>query len=175
MKIGRKDFDKGHRGNVLQAVWKAVPEDEAVDESELRAAYDQVNDSDKPSFEDVLKDLASELEKKDIDGSTYYIHRLRWLSSGDVAHRLGVSKRTVQSWAQQGKLQGQRIGHGMTSHRRIRFAVDAVDAMLHRHSVPHREEQYAATHDHGADRIVVATSVSADVWDNLEDAEYDRV
>lgn len=175
MKIGRKDFDKGHRGNVFQAVWGAVPEEEAVDESELLAAYDRITDADKPSFEDVMKTLAPELEKKEIGGGTYYIHRKRWLSTSDVSRRLGVSKRTVQVWAQQGKLLGQRVGHGITSHRRIRFAADAIDDMLRRNAAPNGDSQHSANGERGAHMKAEAISSFKDVWDNAEDAAYDRI
>lgn len=175
MKIGRKDFDKGHSGNVYQAVWQAVPEEEAVDEAELRAAYDQANDLDKPSFEELLKNLASELERREINGGTYYIHRKRWLTSSDVAHRLGVSKRTVQSWAQQGKLLGQKVGQGISSHRRIRFDVDAVDDMMHSNVVPDTYGSELSPSNQGARVAVVVADAPAEVWDNTEDAAYDRI
>ena len=175
MRIGRKDFDRGHRGIVYQAVWQVVPEDEAVDEGELRAAYDRVTDPDKPSFEDVLKTLGSELESKTIDGGTYYIHRKRWLSTSDVARRLGVSKRTVQAWAQQGKLIGQRVGHGITSHRRIRFAADTVDDWLHSNFGAKGDPSGTRGSVPSATAQAVATSAVTEVWDNPEDAAYDRV
>ena len=168
MRIGRKDFDKGHKGNVYQAIWRMIGEDEAVDEAELRTAYDSVVDPDKPAFDDALRELRAELETKDIEGGTYYVHRKTWLSTSEAARRLGVSKRTVQAWAQQGKLIGQRVGHGITSHRRIRFATDTVDEWL-------RGNRQATVESPGAAGPVVMDVATAGVWDNAQDGVYDRM
>src|SRR3990172_4018753 len=109
MRIGRVDFEIGNLGRVHQAVLSAVPQEEAVDEGELRTAYDQVMDEEKPSFERVLENVDPFLTQRRIGTQTYYLRR-RWLSSADVARALSVSKRTVQAWAQQGVILGRRVG-----------------------------------------------------------------
>lgn len=154
MRIGRADFDSGYPGRVHQAVLDAVPEDEAVDEAELRAAYDRAVEDDKPSFERVVDDLRPQVERKRIGERTFYIRRRPLLTTAEVARRLGVSKRTVQAWAQQGKLLGQQVGG------RVRFAAESVEDWM-------RGRRTTTSY-------TVSDPPQAQVWDNEKDAGYDR-
>lgn len=133
MRITRANFEAGRIGGVRQAVLEVIPEDEAVDDEELRVAYEQVTEENKPSFEQVVESLADVVDSREIDGRTFYIQRKEWLSSGEVALRLGVARRTVQAWCQHGWLLGHRVGG------RLRFAVDEVEewASGERHASRH--------------------------------------
>ena len=154
MRIGRADFDMGHAGRVHQAVLDAVPEDEAADSEEIRAAYDRVVDADKPSFERVMEDLRGQVEHRRIGDQTFYMRRRPFLTTAEVARRLGVSKRTVQAWAQQGKLIGEQFGG------RVRFAAEHVEDWV-------RGRRTTASY-------TVGEQPQAGVWDNERDASYDR-
>jgi excisionase family DNA binding protein len=161
MRIGKTDFERGYAGQVHQAVLDVVPEEEAVDEGELRAAYEGTAEEGKPSFEQVVEDLTHLLERKKIGGEVFYIRRQPWLTSDQVARRLGVSKRTVQAWVQQGKLLGQQVGRGVTDRRRVRIAADTV------------EEWIRGTRN--ASPRMVGDPTVTEVWDNEKDAGYDRL
>lgn len=153
MRIGRADYEIKHLGQVHQAVLGIVPRDEAVTEAELRATYERIVEEGKPSFEQVMENLSPFLSSRVVGSQTFYIHR-QMLSTTDVAKMLGVSKRTVQSWAQQGKLLGRQVGG------RIRFAADVVD-------------DWMKGVRHTSDQSVEDPTVTL-VWDNEEDGAYDR-
>ena len=108
-----------------------------------------------------MEDLAHLLEHKRIGGETFYIRRQPWLTSGEVARRLGVSKRTVQTWVQQGKLLGQQVGRGVTDRRRLRIANATV------------EEWIKGTRN--ASSRTVGDPTVTEVWDNEKDSGYDRL
>ena len=99
----------------------AVPDDEAADESEIRAAYDKITEENKPSFEQVMDSLMPQVSRRQIGDGTYYIRRKTWLSSAEVARRLDVSMRTVQSWGQKGVMGARYVGD------RLRFAAKEVE------------------------------------------------
>ncbi|MEE9202954.1 MAG: helix-turn-helix domain-containing protein [Dehalococcoidia bacterium] len=156
MRIGRADFEVGNTGRVHQAVLDAVPVEEAVDESELRDAYDRTVQDSKPDFAEVLENLSHFIVSRRIGDRVFYIQRKAWLSSAEVARLLGVSKRTVQSWGQHGRLFGHRCGG------RLRFAADAVEEWV-------RGIRYSAQGTQPGNAVV------DEVWSNEKDAEYDRV
>ena len=157
MRIGRADFEVGNLGRVHQAVLDAVPEDEAVEEAELRAIYyDQTTESPKPTFEQVIENLSGQVVRRQIGDHNFYIRRKAWLSSAEVARRLNVSKRTVQAWGQQGLLLGRRVGG------RLRFAAEAV-------------EDWARGTKQGAESSKGPDPVLTQVWDNDKDREYERL
>ena len=155
MRIGRADFEAGNLGRAHQAVLDAVPEEEAVEESVLLTAYDQLTEDGKPPFERVLENLAHLVSSRHIGDRTFYIRRKSWLSSAEVARGLGVSKRTVQAWAQEGLLLSQRVGG------RLRFAAEAVEERLRGKSDPSKGK--------------TADPVIREVWDNDSDARYDEL
>ena len=155
MRIGRADFEVGNLGRVHQAVLNAVPEEEAVEEPELHAAYDQVPEDGKPPFDQVVENLAHLVSSRQIGNRTFYIRRKSWLSSAEVARSLGVSKRTVQAWAQEGLLLSQRVGG------RLRFAAEAVEQRLRGKGDPPRGTP--------------ANPIITEVWDNPSDARYDKL
>ncbi len=155
MRISRTDFEVSNIGRVHQAVLDAIPDDEAVDESVPRKAYDKIIEENKPPFEQVMENLLHRVSRRRIGDHNFYIRRKEWLSSAEVARRLGVSKRTVQAWGQQGLLLGRRVGG------RLRFAAEAVEEWMKgtaRHMPRWR-----------------ASDPLDQVWDNEEDARYDGV
>ena len=156
MRIGRADFDVGNIGQVHQAVLDSVPEEEAVEETELRAVYDRTVEDNKPTFEKIVENLSHLVTRRQIGDRVFYVRRKAWLSSAEVARRLGVSKRTVQAWGQHGRLLGRRVGG------RLRFAAEVVDQWV-------RGTKRSASGAHPG-------STALDhVWDNEKDAEYDRL
>ena len=155
MRIGRADFERGYAGKVHQAVLDAVPEDEAIDEAELRAVYDRTIEEGKPPFERVVRELSHVIEWRRIGERTFYLRRRPWLTTAEVAMRLGVSKRTVQAWAQQGKLLGERVGG------RVKFAAESVEDWV-------RGKRTTTSY-------TVNDPSQAGVWDNEKDGGYDRM
>jgi len=155
MRISRTDFEVGNMGRVHQAVLDSIPYDEAVDESEPRSAYDSMDEANKPTFDKVIENLSHLVSSRRIGDHTFYIRRKAWLSSAEVARRLGVSKRTVQSWGQQGALLGRRVGG------RLRFAAETVEEWVK-----------------GTVRTVRESLPTDDpldkTWENEWDARYDR-
>lgn len=154
MRIGRADFEVGNSGKVHQAVLDAIPEEEAVEESELRAVYDQAKEENKPSFERVMENLSHLVSSRRIEERTFYIRRQAWLSSADVARRLGVSIRTVQAWGQRGVMGARYVGD------RLRFGAEQVEDWVRgRRSAPVTQP---------------GNSLLTQLWDNEKDAQYDR-
>ncbi len=155
MRIGKTDFEVGNMGRVHQAVLDAVPNEEAIEESELRAAYDKVSEDDKPPFEQVMKNLSHLVNERRIDGRTFYRKRV-WLSSAEVSRRLEVSMRTVQSWGQRGVMGARYVGD------RLRFATEQV-------------EEWVRGRRSGVATAQPGSSTTTQVWDNERDAQYDRI
>ena len=155
MRIGKTDFEVGNVGRVHQAVLDAVPNEEAIEESELRAAYDKVKEADKPPFEQVMKNMSHLLTERRLDGRTFYRKRV-WLSSAEVARRLEVSMRTVQSWGQKGVMGARYVGD------RLRFAAEQVD-------------EWVRGRRGGEATAQPGSSTPTQVWDNDKDAQYDRL
>ena len=156
MRIGRADFEVGNIGSVHQVVLNAVPEEEAVEESELRTAYDQVTEENKPSFDEVVEHLAHVVRRRQISGHNFYLRRKAWLSTAEVARRLEVSMRTVQSWGQKGMMGAHYVGD------RLRFAAEQVDEWVRGKRASSASAQ-------------PGSSVTTLLWDNGKDAQYDRL
>ena len=156
MRIGRTDFEMWSMGRVHQAVLDAVPEEEAIEEAELRMAYDHVKEGNKPSFDEVLEHLTHLVSHRYIADRNFYIRRKAWMSSGEVARRLDVSIRTVQAWGQKGVMGARYVGD------RLRFAAEQVEDLV-------RGKQS------GTSSTQSGSSSATQVWDNEEDAKYDRI
>ena len=156
MRIGRADFEMGNLGRVHQAVLDSIPEEDAVDETELLTAYDKVTEDDKPAFEQVMDNLSHLVIRRRIGQESFYIRKKAWLSSADVARRLGVSIRTVQAWGQQGVLLGRRVGG------RLRFGAEAVEEWV-------RGGRRKAGEGKAPDMVLTK------LWDNSRDAEYGQL
>ncbi len=153
MRIGKADFDVKHVGHVHEVVLSAVPHNEAVTEAELLDVYESVVEGGKPSFDRVMENLGPFLTARHVGDQTFFVRR-QMLSTADVAVMLGVSKRTVQSWCQQGRLLGRQVGG------RLRFAAEVVEDWMK--GAPSSASQRA-------DNPTVTR-----VWDNPEDGAYDR-
>ena len=115
-----------------------------------------MEEDNKPSFEQVVENLSPSVARRQIGDRTFYIRRKAWLSSAEVARRLGVSKRTVQAWGQQGVMAGRRVGG------RLRFAAETVEEWVR-----------------GGNRTTGAAkgrdTVLTQVWDNEKDAQYEQL
>ena len=156
MRIGKTDFELEHIGVVHQSVLDVVPEEEAIEESELRKAYERVKEEGKPSFGEIIERLKYLLVRRRIGDRNFYIRRKAWLSSAEVSRRLDVSMRTVQSWGKKGVLGARYVGD------RLRFGADQVEEWV-------RGRRPSSASDR------VESSVVAQVWNNEEDAQYDRL
>ena len=156
MRIGKTDFEVRHIGIVHQAVLDVVPEEEAIEELELRNAYERVKEDGKPSFEEVIEHLIHLLIRRRIADRNFYIRRKTWLSSAEVARRLDVSMRTVQSWGKKGVLGARYVGD------RLRFGAEQVEEWV-------RGRRPSTAPDR------IDNSVVTQLWDNEEDARYDRL
>ena len=158
MRIPRADFEVGHLGRAHQSVLDVIPEEEWVEEADLRAAYDEVREENKPSFEQVMENLSQRVSKQQKEGRVFYIRRKTWLSSAEVARRLQVSMRTVQAWGQKGMMGARYVGD------RLRFAADAVEDWV-------RSDRPSGQ---GNGRTAQARNTALDqVWNNEADARYE--
>ena len=83
-----------------------------------------------------------------------------WYSVTEAATYLSVSKRTVQQLIRDGEMVAYRVGRG--GHHRIR-RMDLDSPM-------HRDDPLGLTEMSGAEDPVLA-----ELWDNEQDAEYDRL
>ena len=83
-----------------------------------------------------------------------------WYSVAEAATYLSVSKRTVQQLIRDGEMVAYRVGRG--GHHRIR-RIDLDSPM-------HRDDPLGLTELIGAEDPVLA-----ELWDNEQDAEYDRL
>lgn len=156
MRIGKTDFELGHIGVVHQSVLDVVPEEEAIEEPELRKSYEKVKEEGKPSFDEIIEHLKYLLIRRRIGDRNFYIRRKVWLSSAEVSRRLDVSMRTVQSWGKKGVLGARYVGD------RLRFGADQVEEWV-------RGRRPSAASDG------IESSAVTQVWNNEEDAQYDRL
>ncbi|MDA1127833.1 MAG: helix-turn-helix domain-containing protein [Chloroflexi bacterium] len=83
-----------------------------------------------------------------------------WYSVVEAAQYLSVSKRTVQQLIRDGQMVAYRVGRG--GHHRIRRA--DLDSPMH------RNDSSGIAELNGAEDPVLA-----ELWDNEQDAEYDRL
>ena len=83
-----------------------------------------------------------------------------WYSVEDAAKYLSVSKRTVQQLIRDGEMIAYRVGRG--GHRRIRRT--DLDGPMH------REDHSGLVELGGAEDLVLS-----ELWDNEQDAAYDRL
>ena len=103
--------------------------------------------------------------KRDTDIEVLYwkagsIPAKEWYSVEDAAKYLSVSKRTVQQLIRDGEMVAYRVGRG--GHRRIRRG--DLDGPMH------REGPSGLVEPEGAEDPVLS-----ELWDNEQDAAYDRI
>jgi excisionase family DNA binding protein len=159
MRISDVEFRIGKSGREYPAVLQAMPEEGGVDYFEIEKAYTGVSPKPAATLEKVLQDLefAGVIERKSVGGREYYQRRKSWWSSKEVAAFLGVSQRTIQLWANEGKLPFVRVG----AH--LRFPREAV-------------EDLGTGWETKRGPITAAEDpVLAELWDNEADAAYDNL
>ena len=126
----------------------------------LRKFYIQklikVKEEEKPSFDEIIEHLKYLLIRRRIGDRNFYIRRKAWLSSAEVSRRLDVSMRTVQSWGKKGVLGARYVGD------RLRFGADQVEEWV-------RGRRPSPASDG------IESSPVTEVWNNEEDAQYDRL
>ena len=163
MKVGREDFEAGHRGNSLQRVMECLPSDEAWTEDDIKAA----TSLDTKSLSCALRTLEEmgRIKTKWMDASMYFLKVMRaspqiWYTIDEAATHLRVSRRTVYQLIRQQQLPAYRIGQG--GHQRL-----------------NREDLNAVMQGESDIGTVVLTAqddpVLAELWDNAQDAEYDKL
>lgn len=103
----------------------------------------------------ILDTLPSVIARRREGERTVFV-RQALLPSAQVARRLGVTQRTVQSWHKAGRLPGIRLPGG-----HLRFAEEAVRALQE----PAGEFAISGRDD----------PVLTELWDNPADAAYDKL
>ncbi|MCH7736620.1 MAG: helix-turn-helix domain-containing protein [Chloroflexi bacterium] len=161
----RQDDGQKPRGGVTnrRQVLEQIPEDPAVAYLELRRKTGLTGaDLDEALAE--LEDLGVINTKKAANEVLYWKAASRpdkeWYSVEDAAKYLSVSKRTVQQLIRDGEMVAYRVGRG--GHRRIRRT--DLDGPMH------REDQSGLVEPGGAEDQVLS-----ELWDNEQDAAYDRI
>ncbi len=160
----RDNKQQSYRGSTDQRLLlEHIPEDPAVGYSELlRKTGLSGADIDRALME--LENLGVINSKRTVDEVLYWraesAPAKEWYSVEDAAKYLSVSKRTVQQLIRDGEMVAYRVGRG--GHRRIR-RVD-LDGPMHRED-PSGLEELGGAED----------PVLSELWDNEQDAAYDRL
>ena len=140
-----------------------IPEDPAAGYSELRRKTGLI-DAELGQALRELEDLGVIVSKKTANEVLYWkagaVPDKEWYSVEDAANYLSVSKRTVQQLIRDGEMVAYRVGRG--GHRRIRRT--DLDGPMH------REDHSGLTELTGAEDPVLS-----ELWDNEQDAAYDRI
>jgi excisionase family DNA binding protein len=144
-------------------VLEQIPEDPAAGYLELRRKTGLAGaDLDEALAE--LEGLGVIISKKTTNEVLYWkagaVPDKEWYSVEDAANYLSVSKRTVQQLIRDGEMVAYRVGQG--GHRRIRRA--DLDGPMH------REDHSGLVELAGADDPALS-----ELWDNEQDAAYDRL
>ncbi len=144
-------------------VLEQIPVDPAAGYFELRRKTGLVGtDLDEALAE--LEGLGVIISKNTVNEVLYWkagaVPDKEWYSVEDAANYLSVSKRTVQQLIRDGEMVAYRVGKG--GHRRIRRA--DLDGPMH------REDHSGLVEISGADDPVLS-----ELWDNDQDAAYDRL
>ena len=144
-------------------VLENIPEDPAVDYLELRRNTG-MTDADLDRALADLENLGVINKKKTANQVLYWRTRAgqdkEWYSLDDAAKYLSVSKRTVQQLIRDGEMVAYRVGRG--GHRRIRRT--DLDGPMHRED-----------HSGLVELVGAEDAVLAELWDNEQDAAYDRI
>ena len=140
-----------------------IPEDPAAGYSELRRKTGLTGAGLDQALRE-LEDLGVIVSKKTANEVLYWkvghAPDKEWYSVEDAANYLSVSKRTVQQLIRDGEMVAYRVGRG--GHRRIRRT--DLDGPMH------REDHSDLVELAGAEDPVLS-----ELWDNEQDAAYDRI
>ena len=144
-------------------VLEQIPEDPVVGYLELLAKTG-LTGPDLDEALSVLENLGVIKSKKTAKEVLYWkagtAPGKEWYSVEDAAKYLSVSKRTVQQLIRDGEMVAYRVGRG--GHRRIRRT--DLDGPMH------REDHSGSVELAGAEDPVLS-----ELWDNEQDAAYDRL
>ncbi len=144
-------------------VLEQIPEDPAVGYYELRHKTGLIGTDLDEALEE-LEELGVIVSKKTANEVLYWkagaVPDKEWYSVEDAAKYLSISKRTVQQLIRDGEMVAYRVGRG--GHRRIRRT--DLDGPMH------REDHSGLVELAGADDPVLS-----ELWDNEQDAAYDRL
>lgn len=148
---------------VRRQVLENIPEDPAVDYLELRRKTGMTE----ADLDRALADLENlgVINTKNTSKQVLYWRTgagrdKEWYSVDDAAKYLSVSKRTVQQLIRDGEMVAYRVGQG--GHRRIRRA--DLDGPMHRED-----------HSGLVELVGAEDPVLSELWDNEQDAAYDRI
>ena len=144
-------------------VLEQIPDDPAVGYLELRRRTG-LAEADLDAALAELENLQVINSKKTANEVLYWkagsAPNKEWYSVEDAAKYLSVSKRTVQQLIRDGEMVAYRVGRG--GHRRIR-RIDLDGPM-------HREDHSGLVELAGSEDPVLS-----ELWDNEQDAAYDRL
>ena len=163
MAMTRDDGPNSLGDAVRRQVLENIPQDPAVDYLELRRNTGMTEADLDRALAD-LEDLGVINTKNTAKQVLYWRTGTRrdkeWYSVDDAAKYLSVSKRTVQQLIRDGEMVAYRVGQG--GHRRIRRA--DLDGPMHRED-----------HSGLVELVGAEDPVLSELWDNEQDAAYDRI
>jgi excisionase family DNA binding protein len=163
MMMTRNDGQNYSGEAIRRHVLENIPEDPAVDYIQLRRKTG-ITEADLDQALVDLENLGVINTKKSANGVLYWRAGSgpdkEWYSVDDAARYLSVSKRTVQQLIRDGEMVAYRVGRG--GHRRIRRT--DLDGPMH------REDHSGIVELAGAEDPVLS-----ELWDNEQDAAYDRI
>ena len=163
MEVGTLDFEAGNPGNELDQVYRCLPNDRALTESEIRLA----SGLSTKSLNYALSKLEEmgKIKSQWLGASNRYLKVMRvspheWFTIDEAADHLRVSRRTIYQLVQEKQLTSYRVGRA--GHRR--FKLEDLSAAMQREEVGEISSLTA-----------VADPVLAELWDNEKDAAYDAL
>jgi len=163
MAVGREDFEAGIRGDALHRVIESLPNDRALNYDEVR----EKTGLDGESLNDALHELQKMglIEAKWLGASEHYLKVMPspaqiWYTVDEAAQYLRVSRRTIYQLVKEMQLAPYKVGRA--GHRR--FKQEDIDSVMRKEQdIP--ESTLRASDD----------PVLAELWNNDNDAEYDRL
>ena len=163
MEVGRLDFEVGNPGNELDQVYRCLPNDRALTESEIKLASGL---STKSLNYALLKlEEIGKIKSQWLGATNRYLKVMRispqeWFTIDEAAEHLRISRRTVYQLLQEKQLTSYRLGRA--GHRR--FKLEDLNAAMQREDVAELPSMSAE-----------ADPVLAELWDNEKDAQYDTI
>ena len=163
MEVGRLDFEAGNPGNELDQVYRCLPNDQALTETEIQSATGLSTKSLNyalPKLEEMGK-----IKSQWLGEANHYLKVMRispqeWFTIDEAAEHLRVSRRRIYKLVQEQQLTSHRIGKG--GHRR--FRLEDLNSSMQMEDVGELSVMSAE-----------ADPVLAELWDNEKDARYDTL
>lgn len=163
MDLGREDFEAGVFGNALELVMQSLSSGQPLREGQIQSETGLETKS--LNFALAKLQERGRVERKWLGASAYYVAilaepRQEWYTIEESARYLRVSRRTMYQLIHDAQLTPYRVGTG--GHRR--FSRDGLVRLMQKEDSELVEAMTA-----------VADPVLAELWDNEQDAAYDRI